>query len=760
MVNDDKFRLLTRPAYYTRMAVAPDDPDEAYFLTIFLSSTTDGGETLERRPPDASPGFDNHDIWIDPTDGDRIIIANDEGVSISQTRGRTWHRIRLPIAQIYRVTTDNRVPYTVCGNMQDGPSTCGPSNSKFAGGIITGGGDIPRGLWYSVGGGESGTATPDPVDPNIVWSSASSRGSSSGIVVRHDLRTRNTRDVEIWPVAPFGHAASDVRYRFVWDFPIAISPHDHNRVYAGSQHVHMTEDGGESWQVISPDLTLDTEETQVHSGGITPDNLGVEYGNTIYSIAESSIEPGLIWVGTNDGVVHLTRDLGETWTDVTENIPGMIPWGTVYNIEPSRFEPGKAYIAVNGHLEGNFDPWVYRTEDYGETWDLIVDGIPKTPLSFVRNVREDPVRPGLLYLAAENAIYVSFDDGGHWQTLQLNLPPAPVSWITIQEHFNDLVLSTYGRGFWILDDLSPLQQLTPAVMATDAHLFEPRDAYRYRLLGDGIREMADDPTAGENPPYGASLSYWLGAATEEEVALVVTDATGSEVATLGGTGRAGINRVTWNLRFESSGGAFQPGGGGPPGQAFRVLAPPGEYRIALRVGDREHAQPLTILKDPDSGGTEADIAVQFAMLQELTADLETAAALTSRVDAIRGQLDTLAARLDGDPDAAGLRESVTGLERSFMMLADSLVQQKPGGFFMWPVKLTAKLVYLANNVQSSDYRPTEQAREAKVFLEELLRVAGADYERLVLGDLAALNRALRSRGLPEIAEAGGRLLVP
>ena len=476
MVNDDKFRLLTRPAYYTRMAVAPDDPDEAYFLTIFLSSTTDGGETLERRPPDASPGFDNHDIWIDPTDGDRIIIANDEGVSISQTRGRTWHRIRLPIAQIYRVTTDNRVPYTVCGNMQDGPSTCGPSNSKFAGGIITGGGDIPRGLWYSVGGGESGTATPDPVDPNIVWSSASSRGSSSGIVVRHDLRTRNTRDVEIWPVAPFGHAASDVRYRFVWDFPIAISPHDHNRVYAGSQHVHMTEDGGESWQVISPDLTLDTEETQVHSGGITPDNLGVEYGNTIYSIAESSIEPGLIWVGTNDGVVHLTRDLGETWTDVTENIPGMIPWGTVYNIEPSRFEPGKAYIAVNGHLEGNFDPWVYRTEDYGETWDLIVDGIPKTPLSFVRNVREDPVRPGLLYLAAENAIYVSFDDGGHWQTLQLNLPPAPVSWITIQEHFNDLVLSTYGRGFWILDDLSPLQQLTPAVMATDAHLFEPRDA--------------------------------------------------------------------------------------------------------------------------------------------------------------------------------------------------------------------------------------------------------------------------------------------
>ena len=759
MVNDDGFRLLTRPAYYTRMAVAPDDPDAAYFLTIFLSSTADGGATLENRPPLASPGFDNHDIWIDPVDGDRIIIANDEGVSISRTRGRSWHRIRLPIAQIYRVTTDNRVPYRVCGNMQDGPSSCGPSNSKSSGGVITGAGDIPRGLWYSVGGGESGTATPDPVDPDIVWSSASGRGSAGGIVVRHDLRTHDTRDVEVWPVAPFGHAASDIRYRFVWDFPIAISPHDHDRVYATSQFVHMTEDGGQTWRVISPDLTQNTPETQVHSGGITPDNLGVEYGNVIYSIAESRIEPGLIWVGTNDGLVQLTRDGGASWTDVTGNIPGMIPWGTVYNIEPSRYARGKAYITVNGHLEGNFDPWVYRTDDYGLSWRLIVDGIPRSPLSYARNVREDPVRAGLLYLATENALYVSFDDGEVWQPLQLNLPPAPVSWITIQEHFNDLVLSTYGRGFWILDDLSPLQQLTPEVASSRAHLFEPRDAYRYRLIVDGIREMADDPTAGTNPPYGASISYWLNEPVGEDVALVISDSAGAEMAAMPGTNRAGINRVTWNLRL-GSGGAVQQGSGGAPGRAFRALAPPGRYRVTLRAGGEESTRTLTVLKDPDSGGSAADIAVQFAMLQELGADLATAADLTARIDTIRSQLDSLGARLAEDSGAADLRETAAALERPFTMVADSLVQQKPGGFFMWPVKLTAKLVYLANHVQSSDYRPTAQAVEAQAFLEELLRVAQSDYERLVLGDLASLNRALRGRGVPEIVELGGAPLVP
>ncbi len=749
LVNTDSNRLLTRPAYYTRMAVAPDNQDEAYFLTIFLSRTSDGGYTIDQLAQGATPGFDNHDIWIDPTDGDRLIVANDEGVAISLTRGATWHRIKLPIAQIYRVTTDNRVPYTVCGNMQDGPSTCGPSNSKMAGGLITGGSQIPRGYWHSVGGGESGTATPDPVDPNIVWSTASNRGSAGGIVVRHDLRTRQSRDVEVWPVAPFGHAAADVEYRFIWDFPITISPHDHDRVYVGSQFIHVTSDGGQNWQLISPDLTLDDETKQVHSGGITPDNLGVEYGNTVYSIAESRLEAGLIWVGTNDGLVQVTRDGGARWNNVTANIPGIIPWGTVNNIEPSKFDPGTAYITVNGHQEGNFDPWVYKTNDYGQSWRLIVDGITRTPLSYARNIREDPVRPGLLYLATENAMYVSFSDGEEWQPLQLNLPSAPVSWLTIQEHFNDLVLSTYGRGFWILDDLSPLQQLTGEVVATDAHLFQPRDVYRFRLIQDGIREMSDDPTVGVNPPYGASLSYWLKSETEEDVELTIENSAGRLISTVTGTVHEGINRVTWDLRLGSGEGEVSRGGG-PPGTSARMLVPPGRYSVTLHAGSVVHSQPLTVLKDPESGGSAQEIAIQFTMLEDINADIEASGILTEQIDTIRSQLQDLVERLGNDTDLADLRSGAQGLERSFMALADSLVQQKPGGFYMWPVKLISKLTYLANHVQSSDYQPTAQAREAYAVLADLLRVVRTDYARLVGEDLTSFNELLQLRNLPVI----------
>ncbi len=749
MVNADSYRLLTRPAYYTRMGVSPEDADEAYFLTIFLSSTHDGGETLDQRPERASPGFDNHDIWIDPTDADRIAIGNDEGISISVTHGDSWHRIRLPIAQMYRVTTDNRIPYYVCGNMQDGPSTCGPSNSKSSGSYVTGGSEIPRGLWYSVGGGESGMATPDPTDPYVVWSTASGRGPASGIVVRHDLRTQQSRDVEVWPVAPFGHAAADIRYRFIWDFPIVISPHDNNKIYVGSQHLHATTNGGQSWDVISPDLTLNTKNTQVHSGGLTPDNLGVEYGNTIYSIAESRIQPGLIWVGTNDGVVQVTRDGGASWTNVTGNIPGLISWGTIGNVEPSRFDVGKAYITVNGHLEGNFDPWVYKTTDYGESWVGITNGLPRNPISNTRNVREDPVRPGLLYLATENGMFISFNDGADWQALQMNLPHTPVSWLTIQEHFNDLVLSTYGRGFWVLDDLSPFQQLTPDVAASQAHLFSPRPAYRFRLVDNTVREMADDPTAGDNPPYGASLSYWLGSEPSGEVTIAIADSNGTTIATVEGTGTIGVNRVTWNLRFSGE-GEFGQGGGGPPGVGFRLLAPPGSYTATLKVGGTEHTQPLTLLKDPNTGGSEATIAEQFAMLEDLNADILESRLLTDRIDAIRTQLDSLTELLEETPDNAILREQALEIDQHFAALADSLVQQKPGGFFAWPVKLTSKLVYLANHVQSSDHEPTAQAREAHELLKALLGVARADYRGLVDGELARFNSRLNDAGLDAI----------
>ena len=470
----------------------------------------------------------------------------------STTRARTWLHVQLPIAQIYHVTADTRIPYFVYGNKQDGPSYRGPSNSRSGGGGGGGfGGGIQRSEWYNVDGGESGWATPDPVDTNLVWSTASGSGSRGGIVVRFDTRTRNSQNVEVWPLSTGGYPAADVQYRFVWDAPFLISPNDHNTIYTGSQFVHKSSDGGRSWQIISPDLTRNDKTKQQISGGLTPDNIGVEYGDVIYGIAESRVKPGLLWVGTNDGLVQVTQDGGKTWSNVTPTVAGTPMWGSFRHVEPSKYDTGTAYVICDAHQENNRDPWVYKTTDYGKTWKLIVNGIPKSPLSYAHIIREDPVRRGLLYLGTENALYVSFNDGEQWQPLQLNLPHAPVYGMVIQEHFNDLVISTYGRGIWILDDLSPLQKLTPETAAANATLFAPRAAYRFEDYNGNV-SSSDDPTAGQNPPYGADINYWLKAAPAAAPTLTIQDAAGKTVRTLQGTRFAGLNRVTWDLRNEAT----------------------------------------------------------------------------------------------------------------------------------------------------------------------------------------------------------------
>jgi photosystem II stability/assembly factor-like uncharacterized protein len=768
--------LLSRPAYYTRMAVSPDDANETYFLSIGFSSSRDGGGRMAARSTEQSPGFDNHDMWIDPTNGRRMIVGNDEGVSISTNRGETWQRIRLPIAQIYHVTTNNRVPYMVCGNMQDGPSTCGPSNSQFTSSGITGAADIPRGAWFAVGGGESGWATPDPVDANVVWSTASGRGSMGGIVVRTELSERRVRDVEVWPVSPNGHAAKDVKYRFVWDFPIAISPHDHTKVYVGSQFVHQTADGGQHWTVISPDLTLNDPTKQGPSGGLTGDNIGVEYGDVVYAIAESPITPGLIWAGTNDGQVQLTRNAGRSWTNVTRNIPGIIAWGTLSNIEPSRFKAGTAYITVNGHQEGNFDPWVYKTTDYGASWTLIVNGLPKSPVGYVRCIREDPKRPGLLYLGTENALYVSFDDGAKWEPLQLNLPHVPVSWLTVQQTFNDLVIATYGRGFYILDDITPLEQLTPAVRAATVHLFAPRNTYRLRAYDMAVRDMSDDPTGGKNAPYGAFIDYWIGASVVSTPSIAILDSAGRTIRTMDGPRAPGINRVVWDLRFDPLSAAHatrvaaarptppsgaeegaiagppsaapQRGRGGRGGaNALTILAPPGRYTVQLRVGSTELRQPLVVLRDPESGGTPGELGAQAALLVDIAKDLDAAGNLYASIDNVRGQLAATSIRASGHAD---LQSAVDSLEKKLALLADSLTQQKPGAFYEWPVRLSAQLSYLASEVQSSDRKPTDQARAAYSVLKSQLALVQRIYMTLVATELTKLNARLRAGSLQPI----------
>ncbi|MGB1656923.1 MAG: WD40/YVTN/BNR-like repeat-containing protein, partial [Longimicrobiales bacterium] len=366
-----------RTGYYNNCRAFPDDENEVFFLTAGLSRTYDGGLTYINHQGPQRPGGDYHDLWIDPDNADRLVIGNDQGVHISNNRGETYHRVELPISQMYHVTVDNAVPYNVLGNRQDGPSYRGPSNTLY-------GPTIPRGDWHAVGGGESGFATPDPTDPNIVWSSASGSGARGGIVVRHDERTRQFRNVEVWPESTGGWPAGELRYRFQWTFPLLVSPHDNNTIYVTSQHVHRTRNGGQSWDVISPDLSTNDKSRQGISGGLTPDNIGVEYCCVIYAFDESPAQQGVFYAGSNDGKVHVSRDDGQTWEDVTENLPDWPADGVVRGIDASKWDPGRAYMAVEAHQVGDFRPYVYRTEDYGQNWDLITEGIDDHILSFTR----------------------------------------------------------------------------------------------------------------------------------------------------------------------------------------------------------------------------------------------------------------------------------------------------------------------------------------------------------------------------------------
>jgi photosystem II stability/assembly factor-like uncharacterized protein len=753
-----------RTHYYFRVAVSPDNENESYYLTAAFALSIDGGETAKLMVANASPGGDNHDIWIDPTNANRMAVANDGGVSISTTRGRTWNRVQLPIAQIYHVTVDNRIPYYVYGNEQDDPSYRGPSRS--AGGGVSG--SIPRSAWQSVGGGESGWATPDPVDPNIIWSSASGSGSIGGIVERFDLRNGQMRRVEVWPDQTNGSPAADVKYRFVWTFPLTISPHDHKKLYVGSQVVHQTTDDGQSWQVISPDLTTNDKSKQGFSGGLTGDNIGVEYFSVIFAIAESPKEKGLIWVGTNDGLVQLTRDGGKNWTNVTKNIPNLPPWGTVSNIEPSRYEPGAAYITVDFHQVNNRDPFIYKTKDYGKTWKAITNGIPHTMLSYAHCIREDPVRAGLLYVGTENGLYVSFDDGEKWEPLQSNLPRAPVYWMVVQEHFNDLVIATYGRGFWILDDLTPIQQMSQTVRDSTAYLFPPHPTYRFRP-GTVPVTMSDDPSAGQNPPYGAAINYYLKSVPTGDVRIRIEDAKGQTVRTLTGTKNVGLNRVTWNLEGEQTtevrmrtSPAYAPdiklgpdGTRSAPGAPrLSILLPPGTYTVKLSAAGQELRQPLIVKKDPNSGGTEADINTQTTMMLELRNDLESGSQMVNQIELIRSQLLRLTGTLGTASDSVSVKSAAEALDQKLIDIEEGLIQRKLTGqgqdAVRWPPKLLTKINYLASGLASGDFGPTKQQREVQDLLKQQLAALRQRLDDVLNKDLTAFNKLLADSNIKTV----------
>jgi hypothetical protein len=541
----------------------------------------------------------------------------------------------------------------------------------------------------------------------------------------------------------------------------------------------VTSDGGNHWKELSPDLTRNDKSRQKISGGLTPDNIGVEYAGVVFAIGESPMDAKVLWAGTNDGLVHVTRDGGTSWTNVTKNIPGLLDWGTISNIEPSRYDPGTAYLTVDGHQVNNRDPWVYKTTDFGKTWRLITTGLAKTPLSYAHVVREDPVRRGLLYLGTEGGLYVSFNDGGSWQPLQNNLPHAPVYWIVVQPHYSDLVVATYGRGFWILDDITPLRTLGASVTAKDAHLFPPRQAYRLQTTEQPF-SVAYDASAGYAPPYGAAINFYLKKGSDstvrdsagktivskDSVSITIADANGAIVRTLKAPKNAGINRVWWNLRGDLTKQAkirtspeYAPwftvsleGRDAPGIGRLGVLMAPGTYTVKI-VGTSE-SQPLIVKKDPNTGGTDATLAENIAVVRNVAADLDSAVAMINALENVRGQLAALKSTMAGDSTRKDVITAADSLDLKLRVVERKLFQTRATGrgqdALRWPERISEQLQYLAGEIESSDFAPTESQKQVADLLRAQVRAVKTEFDRVMAGDVAAFNTMLQQRKVPNV----------
>jgi hypothetical protein len=781
-----------RAPYYTRMAVSPDDENLLYFPSVAFTMSRDGGTTVFQAgggggggaaaggrgrggapaegavPPPviSAPGGDNHDVWIDPTNANRVLVANDSGVAISDNRAASYRHFMLPISQVYHVMADNAVPYNVMGNIQDKSSFRGPSRG--------GGRGMGVGNWVGTGGCEDAFAVPDPADPDVVWS-----GCDNGRVVRMDYKHGMARDVSAWPITSYGWAPADMKYRWDWITPIAISPHDHNRVYVGAQVVFMTTNGGQSWKVISPDLTTNDKSHQGNSGGVTSDNLTTFDGATLYAIAESPAKAGVIWTGSTDGQVNVTQDAGAHWTNVTKNMPNLPPWGTVWSVAPSKFDAGTAYVVENLQHEGIYDALVFKTSDYGTTWKLISSSVPKGVNSSAHIIVEDPVRKGMLYLGTDNALYVTWDDGGHWTHLRNDLPPAPVYWMQVQPAFNDLVIGTHGRGVYILDDVTALRTWDTSQSA-DFHLFSPRPAYRFRATADGRESEPDAHVQGENPPYGADIDFSLKSATQG-VQVSIAGPNNTAIRTLTVAGHAGLNRVWWDLRYDSGSTItmqtpplFEPWA--PARRQYAAygtrippagpIVPPGTYTVRVKAGAAEQTASLTVLPDPKSPGTKQSIEAQVAFCREVLAEIDEVAKMGNALESMRKQSQDLMASLARDPQKSPLLESVKTFESKLSAVEARMIDLRNTGrsedAFRQPVQLYERISWMIGQMVGTpgggsgggDLGPTDQQVAVNSGFKEELAAIAAQYKQIADSEVPTIDALLKKNGVETTITAG------
>ncbi len=748
-------RLVQRGWYYMHVVADPKDPDKLYVMNVEFLRSIDGGRAFSKI---RVPHGDNHGLWIDPTNTARMVETNDGGATVTVDGGTTWTREdNQPTAQFYHVIADTRFPYYVYGSQQDNTTVAIASRGPH--------GSIGRPDWYSVGGGESGYVAPDPRNPDIVYADG-----YQGAITQFDKKTNLTSEITVFPVLTDGEGAARLAHRFQWTAPLMLSPHDPNTLYHAGERLFKTTDAGMHWTAISPDLTRNDKTKQIPSGGpVSIDDTGTEYYDTIFALAESPLEKGLIWAGSDDGLVHITRDGGKTWNNVTpKNLPA---WSRISQIDASPHDAGTAYVAVDRHQNDDPLPYAYKTTDYGQTWASITDGIPSG--AFVRAVRQDPVRKDLLFAATEKGVFVSYNDGQKWEPLQLNLPMTPIHDLIVKD--NDLVVATHGRSFWILDDIAPLRQHTDTVANEDLRLYQPSPAFRMHS-GHGF----PSPFAGQNPPGGA-IVYFSVKKAPKEAKLEILDAQGKLVREYS-TARAvpqtqprdpddpkprkeleikpGLNRFAWNLSYRDAAPRvpsyylwdYEEGAHGP-------TALPGNYQVRLTVDGKTATAPLELKPDPRLHASLAGLKKQFDLLIQIQDQLNRVYATVNGIADVRSQLAGLKQRIAGTP-AESLTASIDALDEKLKAAEAPLINRQVSASedsLSYPLGLDGQWAYLAAMVNDhADAAPTDAS------IKQFEKLKSETDERLlswsVLNkqDLPAFDKAAQKDGVGAVFVATGR----
>lgn len=743
-VNENR-ALRQRAWYYSRITADPQNIDKVYIMNVSYGVSTDGGKTFTLKN---APHGDHHDLWIDPNNNNRMVIADDGGAQISNDGGNNWTTyFNQPTAQFYRVSTDNTFPYRIYGAQQDNSTI--RINHRSAGNAIT------ESDWEETAGGESAHLAPDPKNNDIVYG-----GTYKGYMMREDHTVNQTRSINVWPDNPAGSGVEVMKYRFNWNFPVKFSIHDSNKLYAGSNYLHVTTNEGQSWKTISPDLTRALPETIKSSGGpITQDNTGAEFYSNIFVINESPNEEGVIWVGTDDGLIQISKDNGANWENITPPSNMSPKLNMINSIDPSPFKKGTAYVAATSYKFGDYTPYLYKTSDYGKTWSLITKGIKNN--HYTRVVRTDKVREGLLYAGTEWGMYVSFDDGSSWNSFQLNLPITAIRDLEVRD--NDLIAATHGRSFWIIDDLTPLHQLSSEIKNKDVFLYKPDKAYRMQQSSGWNK--ANPKLEGTNHPNGAIINYYIKDKKENDTILIdILESNGKLIQRFSTSAKenktdpsapktlevkSGGNRFVWNMRYPG----FKTFEGlvlySSPNVGPKAI--PDNYKVRLTYNGTSQQQEFSVEKDPRLPNTTIDFKNQFDFLSEVRDQVSRANQGITDIRKVKKDLNYVNEKANKN---TLLQELITEFKTKLEVIENNIHMTKNQSRqdpLNYGIRINNRLAFLLADSQRGDYPPTDQSKAFFIEVKKELDTEIIDLNNLMKNYISKINNKVSEHKIEMIS---------